>query len=60
MKYYGIQNEVKAYVNRLQSEQGISVSNVKIKALNVQVESLKKTTKRLISYDDINTIYLSL
>ena len=60
MKYYGIQNEVKAYVNRLQSEQGISVSNVKIKALNVQVESLKKTTKRLISYNDINTIYLSL
>ena len=60
MKYYGIQNEVKSYINRLLSEQGISVSNVKIKALNVQVEALKKTTKRLISYDDINTIYLSL
>ena len=60
MKYYGIQNEVKAYINRLLSEQGITVSNVKIKALNVQVEALKKTTKRLISYDDINTIYLSL
>jgi hypothetical protein len=60
MKYYGIQNEVKAYVNRLQSEQGITVPTVKIKALNDRVEALKKTTTRLISYNDINTIYLSL
>jgi hypothetical protein len=60
MKYYGIQNEVKSYLNRLQSEQGITVSITKIKALNDQVESLKKTTKKLLSYNDINTIYLSL
>jgi len=60
MKYYGIQNEVKSYINRLQSEQGITASTAKIKALNDQVENLKKTTKRLISYNDINTIYLSL
>ena len=60
MKYYGIQNEVKSYINRLQSEQGITIPTAKIKALNDQVENLKKTTKRLISYNDINTIYLSL
>jgi L-lysine 2,3-aminomutase len=60
MKYYGIQNEVKAYVNRLQSEQGITVSSSVLKAINDRVEALKKTTTKLISYNDINTIYLSL
>jgi|TARA_R110000868_G_scaffold238216_1_gene492730 hypothetical protein len=60
MKYYGIQNEVKSYINRLQSEQGITVSPSKIKTLNDRVETLKKTTTRLISYNDINTIYLTL
>jgi hypothetical protein len=60
MKYYGIQNEVKAYINRLQSEQGITVSSSVLKNINDRVEALKKTTTRLISYNDINTIYLSL
>jgi len=43
MKYYGIQNEVKAYLNRLQSEQGISASPSVIKTLNDRVEALKKS-----------------
>jgi hypothetical protein len=43
MKYYGIQNEVKSYINRLQSEQGITVSLSAIKSINDRVESLKKS-----------------
>jgi hypothetical protein len=43
MKYYGIQNEVKSYINRLQSEQGITVSSGVLKTLNDRVESLKKS-----------------
>lgn len=43
MKYYGIQNEVKSYINRLQSEQGIVVSPSAIKTINDRVESLKKS-----------------
>jgi hypothetical protein len=43
MKYYGIQNEVKAYANRLQSEQGIAISSSDLKALNDRVEALKKS-----------------
>lgn len=43
MRYYGIQNEVKAYLNRLQSENGIEASPSTIKTLNDRVESLKKS-----------------
>jgi hypothetical protein len=43
MKYYGIQNEVKAYINRLQIENGISVSPSTVKTINDRVESLKKS-----------------
>ena len=43
MKYYGIQNEVKSYINRLQSEQGIAVSSSVIKSINDRVEALKKS-----------------
>lgn len=43
MKYYGIQNEVKSYINRLQSEQGIVASPSAIKTINDRVESLKKS-----------------
>ena len=43
MKYYGIQNEVKSYINRLQSEQGITVSSSVIKTINDRVEALKKS-----------------
>lgn len=43
MKYYGIQNEVKSYINRLQSEQGIAVSSSVIKTINDRVEALKKS-----------------
>lgn len=60
MKYYGIQNEVKAYINRLQDENGIFVSVSDIKTINDRVESLKKITKRLITYSDIDAIYRSL
>jgi hypothetical protein len=43
MKYYGIQNEVKAYINRLQDENGIFVSTSDIKTINDRVESLKRS-----------------
>ena len=43
MKYYGIQNEVKSYINRLQSEQGIVASPSTIKTINDRVENLKKS-----------------
>ena len=43
MKYYGIQNEVKAYINRLQAENGISVSPYTVKTINDRVESLKRS-----------------
>jgi hypothetical protein len=43
MRYYGIQNEVKAYMNRLQSEQGISVPLSAVKTINDRVEALKKS-----------------
>ena len=43
MKYYGIQNEVKSYINRLQSEQGIAVSASVVKTINDRVEALKKS-----------------
>jgi hypothetical protein len=43
MKYYGIQNEVKAYINRLQDENGIFVSMNDIKTINDRVESLKRS-----------------
>lgn len=43
MRYYGIQNEVKSYLNRLQSEEGIEVSPSTVKTLNDRVESLKKS-----------------
>ena len=60
MKYYGIQNEVKSYFNRLQKESGIFVSTAIVKIVNDRVESLKETTNRLITYSDIDTIYQSL
>jgi hypothetical protein len=43
MKFYGIQNEVKAYINRLQDENGIFVSNTTVKTINDRVESLKRS-----------------
>lgn len=43
MKYYGIQNEVKSYINRLQDENGIFVSTSDIKTINDRVESLKRS-----------------
>jgi hypothetical protein len=43
MKYYGIQNEVKAYINRLQAENGINVSPSTVKTINDRVESLKRS-----------------
>jgi hypothetical protein len=43
MKYYGIQNEVKAYINRLQDENGIFVSTATVKTINDRVESLKRS-----------------
>ncbi len=43
MKYYGIQNEVKAYINRLQAENGIIVSPSTVKTINDRVESLKRS-----------------
>lgn len=41
-RYYGIQNEVKSYCNKLQKEQGISLSQDTIKTLNDRVEGLKR------------------
>lgn len=43
MKFYGIQNEVKAYINRLQDENGIFVSANDVKTINDRVESLKRS-----------------
>ena len=43
MRYYGVQNEVKSYLNRLQSEDGIEVSLSTVKTLNDRVEALKKS-----------------
>jgi hypothetical protein len=43
MRYYGIQNEVKAYLNRLQSETSIQITPSIVKTLNDRVESLKKS-----------------
>lgn len=43
MRYYGTQNEVKAYLNRLQSETTIQVNPFIVKTLNDRVESLKKS-----------------
>jgi hypothetical protein len=43
MRYYGVQNEVKAYCNRLQSETSITVTPSLVKTLNDRVESLKKS-----------------
>jgi len=43
MKYYGIQNEVKAYINRLQDENNIYVSPSTVKTINDRVEGLKRS-----------------
>jgi hypothetical protein len=43
VRYYGVQNEVKSYLNRLQSEAGLQVSVSTVKTLNDRVESLKKS-----------------
>jgi hypothetical protein len=43
MRYYGFQNEVKSYLNRLQLETTIQISPSIAKALNDRVESLKKS-----------------
>jgi len=43
VRYYGVQNEVKSYLNRLQSEEGIEVSLGTVKTLNDRVEALKKS-----------------
>jgi hypothetical protein len=43
VRYYGVQNEVKSYLNRLQSEDGIEVSLGTVKTLNDRVEALKKS-----------------
>jgi hypothetical protein len=43
VRYYGVQNEVKSYLNRLQSEEGIEVSLGTVKTLNDRVEDLKKS-----------------
>jgi hypothetical protein len=42
-RYYGVQNEVKAYCNRLQNETSIVVTPSVLKALNDRVESLKRS-----------------
>ena len=63
MKYYGIQNEVKSYINRLESEQGIAASPSVIKTLNDRVESLKKSgvwSQFALGFNDIDgDAYLS-
>lgn len=43
MRYYGFQNEVKSYLNRLERENGFRISTVSAKILNDRVESLKKS-----------------
>jgi hypothetical protein len=42
-RYYGVQNEVKAYCNRLQNETSIVVTPSVLKTLNDRVESLKRS-----------------
>ena len=63
MKYYGIQNEVKSYINRLQSEQGIVLSPSAIKTINDRVESLKKSgvwSRFSLGFNDVDAdAYLS-
>jgi hypothetical protein len=43
MRYYGLQNEVKAYLNRLEKETSIQITTSIAKTLNDRVESLKKS-----------------
>lgn len=43
MRYYGFQNELKAYLNRIERENGFRVSYVVAKSLNDRVEALKKS-----------------
>jgi hypothetical protein len=43
MKSYGVQNEVKAYCNRIQNETSVIVTPSLVKTLNDRVESLKKS-----------------
>jgi hypothetical protein len=57
MRYYGIQNEVKAYMNRLQSEQGISVPLSAVKTINDRVEALKKSgewSRYSLGFNDVD------
>ena len=43
IRYYGVQNEVKAYCNRLQNETSIVVTPSVLKTLNDRVETLKRS-----------------
>lgn len=43
MRYYGLQNETKAYLNRLQKETSVAILPASVKILNDRVESLKKS-----------------
>jgi len=57
MRYYGIQNEVKSYMNRLQSEQGISVPLSAVKTINDRVEALKKSgewSRYSLGFNDVD------
>ena len=43
MRYYGVQTEVKSYLNRLQKEDGIDITSSAAKTINDRVESLKRS-----------------
>jgi hypothetical protein len=57
MKYYGVQNEVKSYINRLQDENGIFVSSATVKTINDRVESLKNSgvwSRYSLGFNDVD------
>jgi len=60
MKYYGIQNEVKAFVNQLQSNSGIHPSSIVLKTLNTNFENLKRTTSTKLGYSDVYSLYTGI
>lgn len=43
MRYYGIQNEVKSYLNRLEKETSIQITTSIVKSINDRVETLKRS-----------------
>jgi hypothetical protein len=63
MRYFGLQNEVKNYLNRLQRETSVVVTPAAAKTLNDRVESLKKAgtwSQYSLGFNDVDgDVYLT-